>query len=159
MKLMEAKQNEVEMCLRAYSECSERMQKRVQEMFNIYIDPKSTEDERHMAAHTIVEIIFPNGGMDLEESEQIGADASNEMCQAIGSMDKEEAAFAAKLEELMIEKGISQTELAGKIDVSQPAIANMLVRQCRPQRRTILKIAKALRVSPADLWPAFDKTI
>jgi transcriptional regulator with XRE-family HTH domain len=53
----------------------------------------------------------------------------------------------------MEERGVTQTELAERIGVGQPAISNMLCRQCRPQKRTVEKIAAALEVAPEELWP------
>jgi len=43
--------------------------------------------------------------------------------------------------------------LAEKIGVGQPAISMMLQRQCRPQKRTVMRIAEALGVSAEELWP------
>ena len=51
---------------------------------------------------------------------------------------------------------MTQEQLAAKIGVGQPAISNMLNRQCRPQRRTVKRLATALDVSPEDLWPGID---
>ncbi len=50
---------------------------------------------------------------------------------------------------------MSQVELAAAIGVGQPAISMMLSRNCRPQRRTVECIARALEVTPNDLWPGF----
>jgi transcriptional regulator with XRE-family HTH domain len=50
----------------------------------------------------------------------------------------------------------TQEMLAEKAGVGQPAISNMLNRQCRPQRRTIQKFAAVLGVSPDELWPGFS---
>jgi transcriptional regulator with XRE-family HTH domain len=56
----------------------------------------------------------------------------------------------------MKKHGMTQAELAEKTDVNQPAIANMLSRECRPQRRTIAKLAAAFGVEPEELWPFKD---
>jgi DNA-binding XRE family transcriptional regulator len=69
------------------------------------------------------------------------------------SLDREEATFAERLRELMDKNGISQTRLAEMIGVGQPAISMMLSRSCRPQLRTVEKIAQALGVSVNSLWP------
>ncbi|MGA7500029.1 MAG: helix-turn-helix domain-containing protein, partial [Isosphaeraceae bacterium] len=70
-------------------------------------------------------------------------------------MDLEEETFANSLVGHMKAKGISQVELAAAIGVGQPAISMMLSRDCRPQRRTVEKLARALGVPPNDLWPGF----
>ena len=46
---------------------------------------------------------------------------------------------------------------AAAIGVGQPAISMVLTRNCRPQRRTVEKIAKALDVSAEEVWPGFTK--
>jgi len=56
----------------------------------------------------------------------------------------------------MARRGMTQEALAAKLGVGQPAISNMLNRQCRPQRRTVLRLAQALGISPEELWPGFQ---
>jgi transcriptional regulator with XRE-family HTH domain len=68
-------------------------------------------------------------------------------------MDQEEASFADRLRSLMEKKGLTQEQLAAKVGVGQPAISMMLQRNCRPQRRTVLRLAEAFGVSPEELWP------
>ena len=68
---------------------------------------------------------------------------------------QEKSEFANSLDGHMKAKGISQVELAAAIGVGQPAISMMLSRDCRPQRRTVEKLARALGVPPNDLWPGF----
>lgn len=81
---------------------------------------------------------------------------SEEAKNAIADLDREEEEFATRLQKLMIEKGVTQQQLAEKLKVGQPAISNMLNRQCRPQRRTIYRIAGALGVNPEELWPNIE---
>ena len=73
-------------------------------------------------------------------------------------LDTQEANFADRLKELMKAKAITQQQLASRIGCSQPAISQMLNRQCRPQRSTILNLAAALDVEPHELWPNLDVT-
>jgi lambda repressor-like predicted transcriptional regulator len=125
-------------------------------------DPDTTEDEKAMAKHTIADILFPNYyngnlGMDLEEAENDAAAANEELKEIISEMDLEEATFSDALRVGMERAGVTQRELAEKIGVGQPAIANMLKRQCRPQMRTVVRIAEALGVCPGDLWPPAKK--
>ena len=72
-------------------------------------------------------------------------------------MEREEATFAERLAALLEAKDMTQERLAEAIGVGQPAVSMMLNRNCRPQRRTVEKIAKALKVSPEDVWPGFKK--
>ena len=53
----------------------------------------------------------------------------------------------------MDEQGMTQSELASALGLGQSAIANLLSRNCCPQRRTVVKLAKALGIAPDDLWP------
>lgn len=106
----------------------------------------------------IAEILFPNTdptgaiGLDLEEAESIAPHINQSAGPLLKRMDQQEATFAERLRNLMEEKRITQAELAEKIGVGQPAISMMLNRSCRPQRKTISKIAAALGVTPEDLW-------
>ncbi|MFN9292273.1 MAG: helix-turn-helix domain-containing protein, partial [Planctomyces sp.] len=68
-------------------------------------------------------------------------------------LDAEEATFAERLRAIMEAKNVSQEQLALLTGVGQPAISNMLKRQCRPQRRTIVRLAQALDVAESELWP------
>jgi lambda repressor-like predicted transcriptional regulator len=139
----------------AYLECSTEVQEAIREMIDIFNSPESTEDERFMASVTIAEALFPSRhdghlGVDLESVEQrAGGDAK----EIQAKMDQEETYFADRITSLLRERGMSQSELAEKIGVGQPAVSMMLARQCRPQRRTVERIACALGVPPADLWP------
>ena len=68
-------------------------------------------------------------------------------------MDAEERNFARRLRQLIEERGLNQEQLAEKIGIGQSAITMMLKRTCRPQRKTVLRFAQALGVSPDELWP------
>ena len=71
-------------------------------------------------------------------------------------MDCQETAFADRLHELMELKRVTQQELSNRVGCSQPAISQMLNRKCRPQKKTILKLAEALQVQPQELWPDIE---
>lgn len=71
-------------------------------------------------------------------------------------MDSHEATFAHRLRDLMEAKQISQNELADRVGCSQPAISQMLNRNRRPRKKTILKFAEALNVYARDLWPDIE---
>jgi transcriptional regulator with XRE-family HTH domain len=70
-----------------------------------------------------------------------------------GRMDQEETQFAERLSRLLAERQLTQAELARRICVGQSAVSMLLSRKCRPQPRTLGKIAEALGVGVEDLWP------
>lgn len=144
--------------LRAYLECSDDIQAGIRDMLEIIHDPNTDNDDRNMALSTLADALFPNPhegqlGMDLEESEKHGAEYSEEMRITLEAMDQEEKNFADRLRHVMEQQKITQEDLAARIHVGQPAISNMLNRQCRPQRRTVYRLAESLGISPEELWP------
>ena len=146
--------------LHAYLEASDEIQAGIKQMLDIVYDADAHEDERVMALHTLADALFPHPhdgqlGLDLEESETLGAQHADETRQALDDMDREEETFARRLRSILQERGLTQVRLAEMSGVGQPAIANMLNRQCRPQRRTVVRLARALDLAPVDLWPGF----
>lgn len=139
----------------AYLECSDEMQAAVRDMIEIVNDPRATSQEVDAALLTISEALFPSHykgslGFDLQEAEQ---SASSLARNTLEEMDQEEAAFAERVEALMQARGVTQSELASRVGIGQPAISMLLARKCRPQQGTVEKIAEALEVSAQDLWP------
>jgi lambda repressor-like predicted transcriptional regulator len=128
------------------------------ELADLWRSSESSEDVKQSALDSLQEVLFPqlhNGelGVNLEESESMGAMHSLETKLEIEAMDHQEETFANRLRNLMDQKEITQTELAEKAGVGQPAISNILNRTCRPQRRTVEKLANALGVPSGQLWP------
>jgi len=143
---------------RAYLECSDAVQEAIRDMVEIVNDPESAAEEVNAALLTIAEALFPcrsNGGLgvDLEECETIAPD---DIRAKLEEADSQEAAFAERVSTLLTKKQMTQSDLASAIGVGQPAISMMLSRKCRPQRRTVEKIAGALEVSASDIWPAYE---
>ena len=143
---------------RAFLECSTEIQESIREMVAIVNDPESSDDESYSALLTISEALFPsthNGaiGVDLDDCEK---EAPAGVDEVLRSMDKQEATFADRVNGLLHQKSMTQGDLAAKVGIGQPAISMMLSRQCRPQRRTVEKIAKAMDVSPDEIWEAVD---
>jgi transcriptional regulator with XRE-family HTH domain len=68
-------------------------------------------------------------------------------------IEREVQRFADTLAQMLAEKKMTQAELAQRIGVGQSAISMMLSRKCRPQPRTLGKLAEALGVSVETLWP------
>ena len=73
-------------------------------------------------------------------------------------MDSQESSFADRLRNLLKRRNITQQELGERADCTQSAISKMLNRNCRPQKKTILKLAAALNVEPTELWPDLEVT-
>ena len=147
--------------MQAYLECSDELQAHARKLVATLVNPHIDEDDRALAAMTLADVLFPNRfegeiGSDLEECEAQGAQYSEETKETLERMDREEATFAERLRTVMHERGVTQVQLAEKIGVGQSAIAMMLQRQCRPQRRTVSRMAEALEVSPDTLWPGFS---
>jgi DNA-binding Xre family transcriptional regulator len=74
----------------------------------------------------------------------------------LDQLDAQEASFADRLSKLLIEKNITQEELAHRIGCTQSAISKMLTRNARPRRTTIIKLSEALKVEPTELWPQLE---
>jgi ribosome-binding protein aMBF1 (putative translation factor) len=136
--------------LRAYAECSPKLQAALRDLIEALKDPDTDEDDRRMAERAIREALFPTGYVDLEEEMQR---ATGEEAEVLVEMDKEEATFAERVADLMSDRGMTQQDLAERIGVGQPAVSMMLKRQARPQRRTVEKVARALGVPTEEIWP------
>ncbi len=139
----------------AYVECSDELQSHARQMLQAIVDPSLDEDDRQLAAMTLADILYPNLhegllGSNLDESNESSVEAR----QALEVMDQEEASFADRLRQAMDKAGVTQSELAMKVGIGQPAISMMLQRDCRPQKRTVAKLAEALGVAPEELWPS-----
>lgn len=143
----------------AYKECSTEVQSVVLEMIEIVNSAESTEDERHMACATIAEALFPSKqdghlGADLEQVE-FGCGRSDEIRT---EMQRQQEHFTERVGALLQEHKMTQADLAAAIGVGQSAVSMLLSRRCRPQRRTVERIANALRVSVSDLWPEGEQS-
>lgn len=141
--------------LQAYLECSNELQQAAREMVNVIRSPESDDDERAMALHTLQQIFFPeldDCSATLEHLDECAVQHQPDGAASKAALDREEASFAERLRSLMQERNMTQTELADRAGVGQPAISMMLQRQSRPQQRTVRKLAEALGVSSRDLW-------
>jgi lambda repressor-like predicted transcriptional regulator len=136
----------------AFEQCDDEIKAVIVDMTDIIEDEEATLEEKQRALYTIVEAIFPSLGTDfLASCERV---RKSSPARSNGEeMACEEASFAEAVSALLRQKGVTQDELGRRIGVSQPAIANLLNRNCRPQRKTVAKIADALNVSPQSLWP------
>ncbi|MCA9309803.1 MAG: helix-turn-helix transcriptional regulator [Phycisphaerales bacterium] len=143
---------------RGYLEASDAVRRVICDMAGVINDPQADEDEKAAALSTLMEAMSPShapesrgGELGIDLADLAEGQAGN--AAECASHDLEEEDFARRLREVMEERGLTQSELAGRIGVGQPAIANMLARNCRPQRRTVERLAAALEVPPQRLWP------
>lgn len=151
----------------ALLECSDQIRDDVLQMFEIVEDEQASSGERSRALMTIADQLhlLPTQslrdnegrlGMGLVESEGLAAAEVPALAVHIAKMDSQEADFAERLRNLMKTKHITQKELAKRIECSQPAISQMLNRKSRPQRKTLMKLARALGVDVRELWPDLE---
>lgn len=117
----------------ALVECSDEAHDVVASMLRVVEDRQASALERQQALATIAGVLSLNPDMETQE-----------------------ATFADRLRQLMDARHVTQQELAARAGCSQPAISQMLNRNCRPQKRTIFKLAEALGVEPRDLWPDLE---
>lgn len=139
----------------AFDQCDSEIKSVVSDMIDIATDESALPDERERALLTVAEAIFPSLSFDfLSKGQDMRLSPASEVHR--DQMKAESISFSKALGELLEQRGMSQDQLAKKIGVSQPAIANMLNRNCKPQRKTVIGIADALSIAPEDLWPGFN---
>lgn len=141
--------------LTAFIECSPAIQHIVVEQSEIIRNPNATQDEKSLATDAMIEALLPGLTADLDSVHRELL-LSPDVIAADEEIAREELAFASAVREKMQSLGMTQEALANAIGVGQPAVSNILNRQCRPQRKTVRKIAIALGVSPRALWPGID---
>jgi DNA-binding phage protein len=148
----------------ALQECDEELRDEAVCLFKQLRSNDLDDHSRIATTALLAEILFPNAdhnglpGLDLVEAEQIAPTVLPESKgkaakEAMDEMDRQESFFAERLDRFLAEKGMTQSDLAEKIGVGQPAISMMLSRNCRPQKKTLHRIASALGVGLEDLWP------
>lgn len=143
-------------------ECSDQLRTDALTMLAVAEDEQRPQTERQRALMTLADALHLNPdedgryGMDLNASEAAAAERYPALATQVEIMDSQEAKFAGRLRQLMKDKCITQEKLAARIECSQPAISQMLNRKCRPQRKTLDKIAKALNVDVRELWPDLE---
>jgi lambda repressor-like predicted transcriptional regulator len=143
----------------ALAECDEELRAEAVELFKQLAGGELDAEQRYATTALLAEILFPNSdhdgapGLDLVEAEAKAPAGDPEAKEVLARMDREEAAFAQRLRDLLEAKGLTQAQLADKVGIGQPAVSMMLNRACRPQRRTVLRFAEALGVAPEELWP------
>lgn len=152
-----------------FMECSDEVQSVVRSMFAVLEYEHSTDEDKQRAFSTIADALFLNPenghgsyGLDLTRIERDSAmghpveSRRSVISNRLDQLDAQEASFANRLSKLLIEKNITQEELADRTGCTQSAISKMLTRNARPRRTTIFKMAEALRVEPTELWPQLE---
>lgn len=145
--------------IRAITECSDQLRADAEKLMAIVDAPDSQPGERGRAWNTLLDQfhLLPDDegryGMDLAKSEAAAAERFPVLAKEVAVMDSQEAQFAERLRQLLKDRCVTQKDLAERIGCSQPAISQMLNRKCRPQRKTLEKMATALNVDANDLWP------
>ena len=139
----------------AYEQCSPEIQAAVDDMIAIVQSENATADEKNGALLTIVEALFPRLAADyLESCEQ--AERSPQAVEQRAALRAEQEYFSQNIRRIMRERNLTQEALAQLAGVGQSAISNLLNRNLRPQRRTVIRIAGALGVEPRSLWPGIE---
>jgi lambda repressor-like predicted transcriptional regulator len=144
----------------ALRECSPKMQAAAMELFADLASNELDAYERNSTLTLLAEILFPNAaptdqlpGLDAARAEELAPQENPEAAEVLSEMNHQEKTFAERLKTLMVAQGITQSQLAEKVGIGQPAISMFLNRQCRPQQKTVQKFASALGVDPQELWP------
>lgn len=142
--------------------CGDESRQVMVNLLAVVKDPRTTLFDRQNALTSIADALFSNReqrddlGPDSESSPARTSAEHSALIHEVQGTGTQQAAFAARLRELMEARRISQQELADRVGCSQPAISQMLNRHRRPQKQTILKLAEALHVPARDLWPDID---
>jgi lambda repressor-like predicted transcriptional regulator len=140
--------------LAAFLKLEKKDQQSIGDKVKIAVDPNASDEQRHRAEEEVLAVLRKVGGpaagiRSLSQQDRLSA----EQLALRGRMDQQEVEFAERLSRLMAERQVTQAELARRIGVGQSAVSMLLSRKCRPQPRTLGKIAEALGVRVEDLWP------
>ena len=119
-----------------------------------FLDADDPEERREVFI-SIVEHVAPARYFEVYDSVTldewlVGDPKAN---AAVGRLTEQKRKFAEAVAGIMAEQGLTQTQLAERLEVTQPTIAAMLKGQHKPQPRTLKKLADALGVSIDRLWP------
>ena len=147
--------------IKRFMECSDEVQSVVRSMFAVLEYEHSTVEDKQRALSTIADALFLNPenghgsyGMDLTRIQ--GDTAKGHPVESrrpivsnpLDQLHAQESSFADRLSKLLMEKNITQEELADRIGCTQSAISKMLTRNARPRWRTICNLPEAPKVDP-----------
>ena len=143
----------------AYTECDDAVKAIVDQLLRIVVKEDISVEERARAVVTIVDALFPGRMEDVADRIRTHFSMqSSEAREARIEMEDEEQLFTDRVAQCMKKANVTQAVLAKKVGIGQPAVSMLLNRKCRPQKRTVRKIAKALGVQADYLWPNIDGT-
>ncbi len=95
-------------------------------------DPQEAVAERNAAVAALARYLFPAGAC----------------AKPVGE------SFGERVDALMRERGLNQRDLAAALGMHESAVYVMISRRCRkPWRRSVKRVADALGMTPAELWP------
>ncbi|MBV9121778.1 MAG: helix-turn-helix domain-containing protein [Planctomycetes bacterium] len=140
--------------LDAFLSLNKSEQEAVRAKVKTAIDPSLSDEQRREAERAIRAALQKarerrSGVRRLSIEERLSAPQRSRREE----MAQEEAQFAERLSRLMAERQLTQAELARRTGIGQSAVSMLLSRRCRPQPRTLGKMAHALGVPVEDLWP------
>lgn len=114
----------------------------------------SSADEKREILDTLVEVVLdePVRPIPIEQVER-QAKAGLPGAAAADRFEREARAFGANLRRLRRDRRMTQPELAGAANMTQPQISYLERGEHRPQEATVRKLAEALGVSAEELLP------
>ncbi len=142
---------------RAFQECDAETREIVDQMLTIYNDPEADDHERQRAVNTVVDALFPSLSAELMDGE-VRVQSAPEMVLAKADLDLQGSIFADRLASILQQRGWTVDTLADRTGISAAIVTRMIAKQCRPERRTVERIAAILEVIPGELWPDFSLT-
>lgn len=134
----------------ALGECDGELRDEALQLLRQLSSGQLDEYEQEATLALLGEILFNDGSVAPNEA------TDQECLDVVSHMQAQEGEFADRLRRLMADIRITQEQLAEAIGVGQSAISMMLQRKCRPQKRTVRRLAQALGVAPEALWPGLE---
>lgn len=141
--------------IHAFTECDDETRGMLNELAAIVLDPLTNDDDRRTTLYTIDDLLFPGKSADFVEAFRSRLEQPDAIA-AKAEVKAEATAFCDSVRARMKQLDWTQQQLADAAGIKQPAVANMLSRNCYPQARTVEKFAKAFGVEPVELWPHYE---
>ena len=137
-----------------------RMRQTTLEMLRIIEDEDSSAEDRNRACRTIRESLSVAESSEMRGTalvpQPLPAPVRHGLPDSESRLQSQETAFWKMVQQIRKSKAITQVQLADRLGITQPAVSQMLTRQCRPQRSTIQNLASALGVEAQELWPDME---
>lgn len=148
-------QSAVEVSLTLFESLKPEDRHELKEMLDEFLECEDAH-ERAEVALSIVELIAPEGYFRLEDSVDVDAWVSSDEVTraAMDNLREKKTLFSGVVRKLIAKHGMTQAQLAEKLEVTQPTVAALVSGQHKPQPKTLKRLADALGVQPEELWPA-----